>query len=31
MSYATAKHVGVEEIPVIDMAPLQGGSAAGLK
>ncbi|MDB5964616.1 MAG: Isopenicillin synthase [Polaromonas sp.] len=30
MSYATAKHVAVGEIPVIDMAPLQDGSAAGL-
>ncbi|MES2508989.1 MAG: 2-oxoglutarate and iron-dependent oxygenase domain-containing protein [Pseudomonadota bacterium] len=31
MSYATAKHVGVEEIPVIDMTPLHDDSEAGLK
>ncbi len=31
MSYATAKNVGVEQIPVIDMAPLQDDSPAGRK
>lgn len=31
MSYAIAKNVGVDEIPVIDMGPLNDGTAAGLK
>ena len=31
MSYAAAKQVGLEDIPVVDMTPLQDDSDAGLK